>query len=125
MRVDMLTAHSDDLGDRIGQLFGVNVYEDPHEKTIAREDRFATLLVALRKKSKTSEDAHVVAAVTRPSREFPLLDCMLAQTNAGDTVRLEQRRDMLWNIVSHDGPSTFGVDEKTLFALVKPLEVAT
>lgn len=123
MRVDVLTAHENDLGERIGQLFGVNVYDDPDSKTRLREISFRRLLIAMGKLNNEGV-AFVQETQQRPSRAFPLFDCMMAQTNDGTVVRLEQRPDALWNIVSHEGSSTWGADEATVFSLTKPLKIA-
>lgn len=51
MRIDMLYAHNDDLGERIGQIFGVNVYNDPDTKTRKREIIDRAFRIAMSKKS--------------------------------------------------------------------------
>lgn len=123
MRNDLLFAHAGDLVDTGERLFGVNVVKDPFISTLERELPSHHLRIEMGKLGGASEVA-VGTTEQRASREFPLFDCMMAQTNAGDIVRLELRADGLWNIVNHEGASTWGADEAVLFSLVKPLEVA-
>lgn len=123
MRVDILTAHTDDLGESVDQIFGVNVYADPEQLTRTREQQDRLDRIE-RGKLSISEVPVEQTLVVRANREFPIFDGILTQTSTGDIVRLDQRPDGLWNIISNEEVSTYGVDEQELFSIVKPLEVA-
>lgn len=122
MRNDLLHAHAEDLQDTGTRLYGCRVVEDPYISSVKRELPWHHLRIELGKINGPAVTETAVQ-VARAATQFELVDGLAVRGPLGDVLTLEKRpHDNRWNLVSEDGPSTWGIEASDVHTLVQPLK---